>query len=196
MNRSSITDSQNTRVVSESMVNLVDENLQSVSNSNGLTDKNEPTLATINESNQIIEMSAANEEADDDLMNRMSVLEYMESVFGPSLHEGNANLTFVEKMRKYLRSTFVHVLVIVLVLFDSFCVAIELITDVEILKEKGDFKLVENIFKYLGFSILSVFVVEIILKIIFLFNEFIKSKLEIFDAVIVIVSFIVEIGSF
>ena len=53
-----------------------------------------------------------------------------------------------------------------------------------------------TVLKYVGVSILGIFIVEIILKLIFTTKAFLKSKLEIFDAIIVIISFILDIVFF
>ena len=52
------------------------------------------------------------------------------------------------------------------------------------------------LFKYVGLVILAVFLVEIIIKLIFNTRVFLKTKLEIFDSIIVIVSFILDIVFF
>ena len=174
-----IMDIPNSRVTSQSMMNVFDDSITVVNGAH--TDANNSnSLNIVNQTDD-----------DNDKMSKMSVKEYMQSVFGSGIKEDTSNLPFTEKVRRFLRSNYVHIAVIILVLLDSFCVTIELITDLEDKSEK--FKVVEDIFKYLGFSILCIFVVEISLKILFLFKEFIKSKLEIFDAVIVIVSFVIEV---
>ncbi len=49
-----------------------------------------------------------------------------------------------------------------------------------------------KVFKYMGYAITSLFVIEVTLKLVFLFKEFIRSKLEMFDALVVYVFFAVE----
>jgi hypothetical protein len=165
----------NSRVSSQSMMNVFDDSITVVTDSNNLN-----SLKTNNQTDDDI-----------DLMSKMSVKEYMDSVFGSALKEDIANLSFTERIRRFLRSNYVHVAVIILVLLDSFCVTVELILDLE--DKSHHLNVVEDTFKYLGFSILCIFFVEISLKILFLFKEFIKSKLEIFDAIVVMVSFAIEI---
>ena len=80
--------------------------------------------------------------------------------------------------------------VVVLIVLDSLFVTIELILNAEYCEKKDEtLKTVSEIFKYMGLTILSLFMVELILKIVFLNKELLKSKLEIFDALIVLVSF-------
>ena len=70
-----------------------------------------------------------------DLMSKMSKDEYLRTIFGPSLYAPSLkNLTIREKIKRVLNSNYVHIAVIVLVLLDSLCVAVELIVD----KEKQD----------------------------------------------------------
>lgn len=52
---------------------------------------------------------------------------------------------------------------------------------------------VQSVLKYFGLSILSFFVIEIILKIIFIPRDVIKSKWGVFDTAVVFVSFILDI---
>ena len=50
-----------------------------------------------------------------------------------------------------------------------------------------------TVLKYIGVTILGIFIVEIALKLGFTTRAFLHSKLELFDAFIVIVSFILDI---
>lgn len=52
---------------------------------------------------------------------------------------------------------------------------------------------IETFFKYFGLMILSLFVVEITCKIIFIPRELVRSKWGIFDAIVVFTSFIIDI---
>lgn len=122
---------------------------------------------------------------------KMTNKEYMEAIFGAGL--SIQNLTFFDKMKKILTSHYAHMIIIALVLIDSLCVTVELIISLENGDENEALHHVESIFKYLGLSILTFFMLELILKIIFINWDILKSKLEIFDAVIVLVSFTMEI---
>ena len=55
---------------------------------------------------------------------------------------------------------------------------------------------VQDVLKYFGLVILGIFLIEIPVKFIFNTHEFIRSKLEIFDSIIVIVSFVLDIVFF
>lgn len=119
--------------------------------------------------------------------------EFLESIFGPSLNFTDKNLTIRERIRRVLHSNYMHLAIIILVLLDSFCVTIELIIDLENKSNNHALHVVEEVFKYLGFAILSFFVIEICFKIIFTFHDLVKSKLEIVDAIVVIVSFVADL---
>lgn len=106
------------------------------------------------------------------------------------------NTSAREKIRKILLSNYFHVVIVILVIIDSVCVTIELLIEVENKNHNHELQIAELIFKYIGFIILCIFVLEITLKIIFTFGEFRHSKLEILDAIVVIISFIVEIVTF
>lgn len=123
----------------------------------------------------------------------MSKEELLLSIFGPSLNLNDQNISIKEKIRKILLSNYLHVTIVVLLILDSFCVTIELIIEAENKNNSHALHITEQIFKYLGFIILCIFMVEIALKICFTFKEFRHSKLEILDALVVVISFIAEI---
>lgn len=124
------------------------------------------------------------------VLGKMTRSEYLEAIFGPRLNI--ANLTFAQKMKKILTSHHVHMAVIALVLLDSICVTIELVGSFNDIQSES-VELLELVVKYIGLSILSIFMFELILKIIFINKDILKSKFEIFDAVIVVISFTVEL---
>lgn len=107
------------------------------------------------------------------------------------LGEDSAYLYFIPRF--ILKSNYLNVIVIILVLLDSLCVTIELIIDLENSQKSDGLKIAADFFKYLGLIIISTFVVEISLKIVFLWREFFKSKLDIIDGIIVYVSFTLDI---
>ncbi len=124
-----------------------------------------------------------------DLFGEMSKQEYLVTIFGPSLNK--TNTSFCQKMKNILTSTGMHMFIIVFVLLDCLCVTVELIVSFE-KEENHTIHMVENFFKYLGLTILTMFLFELILKIIFINKELLKSKLELFDGLIVIISFLLE----
>ena len=112
-----------------------------------------------------------------------------------SIHRSfyHPHISIRKKVKLFLQSNRLHALVIVFILLDIICVAGEVIISAEKHTHHSIEKL-EHVFKYLGFSILTLFVVELIFKFMFLRKEFLASKLEIFDAIVILVSFGIEVA--
>ncbi|CAG5122820.1 unnamed protein product [Candidula unifasciata] len=83
--------------------------------------------------------------------------------------------------------------IIVLVIVDSLVVITELLFDLEIVHLGTEHDFIPKIFHYISLAILSIFLLEIFLRLYVMRLSFFKHKLEIFDATIVIVSFILDI---
>ncbi|CAF0752358.1 unnamed protein product [Brachionus calyciflorus] len=128
-----------------------------------------------------------------DTLSTMSKEDILTSIFGPALNINDKNVSLYDKIRRILLSNYMHVAIIFLVILDSVCVTCELIIEAENKKGNHILEIAYDFFKYLGFSILCIFIVEIVFKLIFIFDEFRHSKLEIIDAVIIIISFFAEI---
>lgn len=106
----------------------------------------------------------------------------------------DSNISTREKLKLILRSNLFHIIVIVLVIIDVICVAVELTLLIEHGKSKhDDMDTVEKVFKYISLSILSIFMIEITIKILVLRKEILKSIAEIFDILVVVVSFVLDI---
>ncbi|CAJ0923791.1 unnamed protein product [Ranitomeya imitator] len=89
-------------------------------------------------------------------------------------------------------SLFLQILIVCLVILDALFVLIEVLLDLELLEEKVN-KVVPEIFHYLSVSVLSFFLLEIAGKLYAFRLEFFHHKFEVFDAVIVIISFIIDV---
>jgi hypothetical protein len=123
-----------------------------------------------------------------------NVNEYLEAIFGPSLHLTNVNLTWKNRIKEFLNSQHLHVAIIILVIIDCLCVTLELILEIQNKESESEtIEIFAKLFKYIGFIILCMFTIEIALKIFFTFHHFIRSKLEMLDSCIVIVSLVLEI---
>ena len=145
--------------------------------------------------NSTTDLTGRDEENSDEWFAKMSNEEYLESIFGPALNMHN--LSIMEKGKKIMHSSYLHIGVIVLILLDSLFIAIELLINAENCNNENEtLELVSEVFKLLGLTILSIFMIELVFKIIFLNKEILKSKLEMFDAFVVIVSFILEVSFF
>ena len=142
-----------------------------------------PTTTTI---------TTTNEDDFNDNISKMTRKEYLETIFGPSLHINN--LTLMQKGKHIMHSSYFHMFIVLLIILDSIFIAVELLLTAENCEGKNEtLNFVTDIFKYLGLSILSIFMIELLFKIIFLNKDIIKSKLEIFDAIVVVVSFVLEL---
>jgi voltage-gated hydrogen channel 1 len=103
------------------------------------------------------------------------------------------------KIKSFLESHRFHTIIVILVIVDCLCVAIELIIEHVEKYVLGNndkhshshlyFHIIENILKYTSLTILALFVIEIIVKLIFVPRIFVKLKWEILDALVVIISF-------
>nr|NP_001071937.1 voltage-gated hydrogen channel 1 [Ciona intestinalis]Q1JV40.1 RecName: Full=Voltage-gated hydrogen channel 1; AltName: Full=Hydrogen voltage-gated channel 1; Short=HV1; AltName: Full=Voltage sensor domain-only protein [Ciona intestinalis]BAE94277.1 hypothetical protein [Ciona intestinalis] len=108
-------------------------------------------------------------------------------------HEEEAILTNREKLRHILHSKPIHVAIIVLVVLDSFLVVGELLIDLKVIIVPHGNPAPEILHGF-SLSILSIFMVEIALKIIADHRHFIHHKVEVLDAVVVVISFGVDIA--
>ena len=178
------------KAFSESLINVFDVSYDYNRQNNRLSDASSAESVT---QRSVMEDELGENALRSDPFSRMTKDEILESIFGPALNLADANLSWPQKIRKFLTSNYFHIIVVVLVLLDSFCVTIELVIDMEASKDNKTVEVVEKVFKFLGLTILTTFVVEIMLKFAFNRHEFLRSKLELFDAFIVIVSFVVDL---
>uniref|UniRef100_A0A8C5N420 Voltage-gated hydrogen channel 1 n=1 Tax=Leptobrachium leishanense TaxID=445787 RepID=A0A8C5N420_9ANUR len=107
-------------------------------------------------------------------------------------HPFTSAYTFRDALKWLLSSHKFQITVVCLVILDALFVLIEVLLDLELLEEKVD-HIVPEIFHYLSISVLSIFLVEIVAKLYAFRLEFFHHKFEVFDAVIVIISFIIDI---
>ncbi|BFZ04423.1 hypothetical protein BsWGS_07462 [Bradybaena similaris] len=98
-----------------------------------------------------------------------------------------------QRLDRIIHSNTFMAVIIVLVITDSLVVITELLFDLEIVHLGAEHDFVPKIFHYLSVAILSVFLVEISIRLYVMRLVFFKHKLEIFDAAIVIISFILDI---
>jgi hypothetical protein len=102
------------------------------------------------------------------------------------------NASQVEKLREVLLSPQLNLIIIILIVVDWIFAVIELFTD--LISEKTSSVLAfEQTVTYLSIAIIAFFLMEVVLKIFVATRYFFSSKLEIFDGLIVIISFCLEI---
>lgn len=101
-------------------------------------------------------------------------------------------LDFRAMLRKLFSSHRFQVIIICLVILDALLVLAELILDLKIIQpDKNNYA--ARVFHYMSIAILTFFMLEIFFKLFVFLWEFFHHKFEILDAVVVVVSFILDI---
>ncbi|XP_076804670.1 voltage-gated hydrogen channel 1-like [Clavelina lepadiformis] len=99
-----------------------------------------------------------------------------------------SELTSKEKLKHILHSKPVHITIIVLVILDVIFVVLELLIDLDAITLEESNPL-PSILHGFSIAILSAFMVEIGIKIYADYKHFIHHKVEVIDAIVVVVSF-------
>lgn len=86
-----------------------------------------------------------------------------------------------------------QLIVILLVIFDCLLVISELLIDIRVLELQAENSYATKVVHSLSIGILSLFMVEIIVKIFAFRLQFFRRKSEIFDAVVVVTSFTLDV---
>ncbi|XP_044131708.1 voltage-gated hydrogen channel 1-like [Bufo gargarizans] len=107
-------------------------------------------------------------------------------------HPFTASYSFRDALKWLFGSHKFQIVIVCLVILDALFVLIEVLLDLELLHDKVD-HIVPEIFHYLSLSVLSFFLLEIVGKLYAFRLEFFHHKFEVFDAVIVIISFIIDV---
>ncbi|XP_048370074.1 voltage-gated hydrogen channel 1 [Sphaerodactylus townsendi] len=100
--------------------------------------------------------------------------------------------TFREVMRKLFQSHKFQILVVCLVILDAVLVLAELLLDLKII-HPDEHEIVPEVFHYLSLSILTLFLVEVSFKLFTYRLEFFHHKFEVLDAIVVVISFVLDI---
>ncbi|XP_044146545.1 voltage-gated hydrogen channel 1-like [Bufo gargarizans] len=103
-----------------------------------------------------------------------------------------SSYSFRDNLRWLLSCHKFQIVIVCLVILDAIFVLIEVLLDLELLHNKVD-DIVPKIFHCLSISILSFFLLEILGKLYAFRLELLHHKFEVFDAVIVIISFIIDV---
>ena len=102
--------------------------------------------------------------------------------------------TFREKVEYVFNTSKFQIVIVCLVILDCLFVIAELLIDMNIVRlPNHESNIAPKVFHYCSLSVLSLFLIEIIVRIYALRLKFFKHKLEMFDAIIVIVSFVLDI---
>ncbi|GAB1290135.1 Voltage-gated hydrogen channel 1 [Apodemus speciosus] len=102
------------------------------------------------------------------------------------------SLDFRSRLRKLFSCHRFQVIIICLVVLDALLVLAELLLDLKIIEpDEQDYAV--TVFHYMSFAILVFFMVEIFFKIFVFRLEFFHHKFEILDAIVVVVSFVLDL---
>ncbi|CAI9564049.1 unnamed protein product [Staurois parvus] len=107
-------------------------------------------------------------------------------------HPFTSSYTFRDALKWLFSCHKFQIVIVCLVILDALFVLIEVLLDLELLADKVD-HIIPEIFHYLSISVLSFFLLEIAGKLYAFRLEFFHHKFEVFDAVIVIISFIIDV---
>ncbi|KPP58779.1 voltage-gated hydrogen channel 1-like [Scleropages formosus] len=101
-------------------------------------------------------------------------------------------ITFRDSLRRLFSSEKFQVLIVILVILDAIFVLIQLLLDLAIIKADHG-KVAPQVFHLLSLAVLTVFVVELAGKLYAYRCEFFRHKFEVFDALVVVLSFVLDI---
>ncbi|KAK3576548.1 hypothetical protein CHS0354_011225 [Potamilus streckersoni] len=100
--------------------------------------------------------------------------------------------SFREKLKSIIHSHKFQIIIICIVVIDCLLVIAELLFDLEII-HTSEHSEVPHILHYTSIGILGLFIIELIVRLYAVRLEFFRHKIEIFDAIIIIVSFVLDI---
>lgn len=104
-----------------------------------------------------------------------------------------ANKNHREKLNELLHGDKIQYAIVVLVIIDIIIVIAELVLDLRAGSEHHD-NSASHVLHYISIAILSVFMIELLLKIYAMGFTFFKHKMEVFDGFVIIVSFALDIA--
>ncbi|NWQ78651.1 HVCN1 protein, partial [Columbina picui] len=108
------------------------------------------------------------------------------------LEPTRSHLSFQIMMKRLFSSHRFQILVVCLVILDALLVLGELLMDLKII-HPDKYHITPKVFHYLSLSILTIFLVEVGLKVFVYRWEFFHHKFEVLDGIVVIVSFILDV---
>lgn len=110
----------------------------------------------------------------------------------PATGQFPPTLTFRDSLKRLYSSERFQVIVVCLVILDAIFVLAELLIDLSIIQlEHGH--IAPEVFHYLSLALLTFFVVELGGKLFAYRLEFFQHKFEVFDGLVVIVSFVLDV---
>nr|XP_046262427.1 voltage-gated hydrogen channel 1 [Scatophagus argus]XP_046262428.1 voltage-gated hydrogen channel 1 [Scatophagus argus]XP_046262429.1 voltage-gated hydrogen channel 1 [Scatophagus argus] len=110
----------------------------------------------------------------------------------PATGQFPTTLTFRQSLQRLFGCDRFQVLVVCLVILDAIFVLAELLIDLSVIKlEHGH--LAPEVFHYLSLALLTFFMVELAGKLFAYRLEFFQHKFEVFDGLVVVISFVLDI---
>ncbi|XP_053375065.1 voltage-gated hydrogen channel 1-like [Mercenaria mercenaria] len=98
-----------------------------------------------------------------------------------------------ERLKHMFHTNKFQILIVCLVILDCLLVITELLIDLKVFPHSASESPAPHILHYASIAILGLFLIETLVRLAVFKLEFFKHKLEVFDAVIVIVSFVLDI---
>ncbi|XP_030625518.1 voltage-gated hydrogen channel 1 [Chanos chanos] len=120
------------------------------------------------------------------------VLHETSEELAPATGQVQGQVTFRDSLRRLYSSERFQIVVVGLVILDAIFVLCELLIDLAIIKVHNE-SIAPQVFHYLSLALLTFFMMEIVGKLYAYRMEFFKHKFEVFDAIVVVVSFILDI---
>lgn len=109
-------------------------------------------------------------------------------------------IPFHERLNIFLHTQHCQIFIVILVIIDVLLVIAELLIDLRVVEvdhvgdEPSKSNTVAEVLHFLSLAILSFFMLEIIVKLYAMRLSFFKHKMEVFDAIIVIVAFALDVA--
>lgn len=100
---------------------------------------------------------------------------------------------FNERMKHIFHSNKFQIIIVILVVIDCLLVVTELLLDLKVFPESANESIAPHVLHYASIAILGLFLIETIARLAVFRLEFFKHKLEVFDAIVVIVSFVLDV---
>lgn len=98
-----------------------------------------------------------------------------------------------ERLKHMFHTNKFQIVIVCLVILDCLIVVSELLLDLKVFPASASESLAPHVLHYTSLSILGLFLVETLIRLAVFKLEFFKHKLELFDAVVVIVSFVLDV---
>jgi len=101
--------------------------------------------------------------------------------------------TLRDRLKHLFSTNKFHIIVVCFVIVDCLLVVSELLLDLKVFPTEAHHSVAPHVLHYCSLAILGLFLIEILVRLVVFRLEFVRSKFELFDAVIVIVSFVLDI---